>query len=485
MARRRVLRFAGWAGWAASCLLAACSGTPATAVGRGPATSGSEDLSMTAHARRVHGRPIVASPAAAPRAEVAPSQSSVPNLVPKLVAVAPQTGPTDAGPSLGPTDRDTGTPLPPRPAPPENAGAAYAEGVRAMQAGQLELAKQAFSRAVADDTRPFRALYALGVVADRQGQTDEALKNYAQALQVQPDYEEAAQGTVNILLRRGTPDAAVRFVEPLARQWQRNLSLQTLYADTLVRVDRVDEAEQVARAALKRDERFVPAIVVLAEASLRRGRDELADSTLAQAKEIDPGFAKVYFLQGKRAQSKGELMQAITAYRNAVTINPDYAEARTALGIQAMSSGNYAEARDQFEAVVRLAPTLTAPHLNLGDAYRALRRWQDAKRELDKALRMEARLPEAHYNMALLYMTVGNEFPNLSELDALNRALTEFGTYRAQQGARLVSSDPSGAYIADVQRRIDREKKRIDREKAKAASDAQRKAREVSPGTGP
>ena len=471
-------------GWLAACLLAGCSSTPATAEGRGAATSGDEDLSMTAHARRVHAAPVTPSPAPGSLALPA-SKSAVPKLVPKLAAVAPQNTPADAAPSLGPADRDTGIPLPPRPAPPATAAAAYAEGVRALQAGQLDAAKQAFSRAVADDTRPFQALYALGVVADRQGLPDEALKNYAQALQLQPDYEEAAQGTVNILLRRGTPDAAVRFVEPLARQWQRNLYLQALYADTLVRVDRVDDAEQVARAALKRDERFVPAIVVLAEASLRRGRDELADSTLEQAKAIDPGFAKVYFLQGKRAQSRGELMQAVTAYRKAAELNPDYAEARTALGIQAMASGNYAEARDQFEAVVRLAPTLSAPHLNLGDAYRALKRWQDAKREFDKALRMEVRLPEAHYNLALLYMTVGSEFPNLTELDALNRALTEFTTYRFQLGARLLPNDPSGAYVADIQRRLDREKKRIEREKAKAASDAQRKAREISPGTGP
>jgi hypothetical protein len=91
---------------------------------------------------------------------------------------------------------------------------------------------------------------------------------------------------------------------------------------------------------------------------------------------------------------------------------------------------------------------------------------------------MQSQLPEAHYNLGLLYMSVGTEFTGLSELDALQRSLTEFTTYRTEMGARLTPSDPSGAYMADVQRRVDREKKRIEREKAKAEKDAQRKARE-------
>jgi Flp pilus assembly protein TadD len=270
----------------------------------------------------------------------------------------------------------------------------------------------------------------------------------------------------------------VSFVEPIANQWQRNLYLQAIYADVLVRADRVDEAERVARRALSRDERFVPAILALAKASDRRGRKELADSTLEQAKDIDPNSPELQFLLGKKFQRDGDLANALTAYRRAVELNPDYAEARMALGIQFMASGNYNEALEQFDATSKLVPTLVAAHLNLGDAYRALRRFQDAKKEFDKALRMQAQLPEAHYNLGLMYMAAGAEFPGLTELDALDRALTEFNTYRSQVGPKLPPGDLSASYMADVQKRIEREKKRIEREKAKAAKDAQRAPRE-------
>lgn len=418
--------------------LAACSGSDGKTGAE--ATSGDEDLSMTAMAKRVPHAEGTAQVDEQPKAKKPAELLKTPP-VPTLAAVKPEGESTTAS-AWGAPETESGTPLPQR------SGNAY-EGE-----------------------------YNKGVMADRAGATDEALQHYAKALQMQPDYEAAVQGTVNIMLRRGSPQSAVQYVEPIANQWQRNLYLQAIYADVLVRADRVDEAERVARRALSRDERFVPAILALAKASAKRGRKELADSTLDQARDIDANQPEVQFLLGKRYQRDGDLANALTAYRRAVELNPDYAEARMALGIQFMASGNYDEAVTQFEATAALVPTLVPAHLNLGDAYRAKRRFQDAKREFDKALRMQAELPEAHYDLALMYMSAGAEFPGLSELDALQRALTEFNTYRSAIGPKLPPNDQSATYMADIQRRIEREKKRIEREKAKAAKDAQRAPRE-------
>jgi tetratricopeptide (TPR) repeat protein len=417
--------------------LAACGGDDGTTPSSS-ASSGDEDESMTAMAKKM---PQAAGGGEA-QDQPTPTKKPVELIkappVPKLAAVAPE-GETNTASSWGAPDNETGTPLPAR-----------------------------------TRSNDFLGEYNAGVMADRNGAPDEALQHYQKALQIQPDYEAAVQGTVNIMLRRGTPADAVNFVEPYASKWQRNLALQAIYADVLVRADRVDEAERVARRALSRDERFIPAILALAKASARRGRKELADSTLDQAKDIDANYPEVQFLLGKKSQRDGDLANALVAYRRAVELNPDYAEARMALGIQFMASGNYKDAVDQFEATVKLVPTLLQAHLNLGDGYRALRRFQDAKREFDKALRMQSVLPEAHYNLALMYMAAGAEFPGLTELDSLERSLTEFNTYRSQVGPKLPPGDVSATYMADVQRRIDREKKRIEREKAKAAKDAQR-----------
>ena len=398
--------------------------------------------------------------------------------VPKLAAA---TGPAeDKGPSLwGAPDAESGKPLPKRAEPSKNVLEAYKVGYRAMIANDLPQARKAFEGAVATDPKGFEGVYNLGVIADRQGKPEDALQQYGKALRLQPDYELAVQGAVNIMLRRNNVNGAVTYVQPIAMQWERNLYLQAIFADVLVRADRVDEGEQTARKALRRDERFVPAIVALAKASLRRGRIELAESMLEQAGDIDPKYAEVHFLKGQLAQGKGDLGSALTEYRKAVELRPDYAEARMALGIQYMASGNYQEALQQFEVTLSLVPTLVPAHLNIADAYRALKRWQDAKREFDKALSMQADLPEAHFNLALMYMSAGATFPGMTELDALDRAMSEFTAYRTQMGPRLSADDASATYMADIQRRQERERKRIEREKAKAEKEAARKAKEA------
>jgi tetratricopeptide (TPR) repeat protein len=386
---------------------------------------------------------------------------------------APPTGPSP----WGAPDAESGKPLPARPKMNAAAEKAFKQGTAAAKKDDLPGARAAFEQALAADPRAYAAAYNLGVIADRQGQTNQAQQAYARALKIQPDFEDAVEGMVSIDLRQGAPEQAVAHAQPVATQWERNLWLQAILAQALVEANRLDEAEQIARKALRRDERFVPAMVALANASIRRGRLELADSILEQAIAVKPNYAELHFLQGKRHQQEGRLAQALTAYRKAAELRPSYSEARMALGVQYMAAGNYAEALKEFEAVSRLVPTLVPVHLNLGDAYRANRRWQDAKRELDQALRMQDPLPEAHFNLGLLYMDAGAEFPGLTLVDALGRAVLEFTAYRTQMGSRLGKNDTAAAYIADLQRQIDREKKRIERDDARKKRDAERAAR--------
>jgi tetratricopeptide (TPR) repeat protein len=353
---------------------------------------------------------------------------------------------------------------------------AYQQGIAAQRAGQTAQAISAFQKALGNDRRAYKAAFALGVLADRSGNEGQALRYYQIALQIQADYEDAVQGIVNIYFRRDAAGQALSFVEPIARKWERNLRLQAIYADVLVRAGRAEDAEVAARKALKRDERCVPAMISLIKASLTRGRNELAESIIDQAIAIDNKNAELQFLRGKMYQQQERLGDALTFYQKAVELSPDYAEARMALGIQYLSAGNYSQALAQFETVARLAPTLVAVHLNLGDAYRTTKEWAKAKAEFDKALRLKRDLPEAHFNLALMYMSAGDKFPGLSLMDALNRAVDEFNQYRNSMGSRLQRDDASEGYLSDLQRTIQREQKRIEREKAQAARAADAKS---------
>ncbi|KPK15300.1 MAG: hypothetical protein AMJ62_09645 [Myxococcales bacterium SG8_38] len=354
---------------------------------------------------------------------------------------------------------------PPRPAISAKAKKPLDEGARAAAQGDTTSAETSFEQALKRDPDAYQALYNLGVLADRRGKEKVAIDYYRRALGLLPDYELAARGISTILLRRGQVQEAVAVVEPLANAHRANLDLQALYAELLVEARRLEEAWLAARRALKCDERFVPALIALVKASRAQGREELADSILEQAMQVDSQVAELHYLEGERRKAEpGGLRDALAAYQRAVQLRPDYAEARMALGIQLLAGGNYEDALSHFQAAERLVPTLPEVHVNLGDAYRATRQWTEAQRAYRRALELRAELPEAHYGLGLLFLTAAGDFPGLDELSAYEKAVDELRAYRAQMGPRLSRDDQSAEYLRDLERLIERTRRRLERE---------------------
>ncbi|MBW1904111.1 MAG: tetratricopeptide repeat protein [Deltaproteobacteria bacterium] len=346
---------------------------------------------------------------------------------------------------------------------------AFDEGVRAAARNDRTAAEASFQTALDRDANAYPALYNLGVLADRQGNEQDATSYYQRALRLLPDYEPAVRGISTIQIRRNQVQAAVATVEPLANEYRANLEMQALYAEVLVEARRFDEAWMAARRALKCDERFVPALIALVKASRVQGRDELADSILEQAMEVDPDVAELHFLRGEKLEAEpGQLREAMAAYERAIQLRPSYAEALMALGIQLLAGGNYPAALSHFQAAERLVPTLPAIHVNLGDAYRATQEWTEAQRAYRRALALQSKLPEAHYGLGLLFLTAAGDFPGLDELSAYEKAVNEFKTYRGEMGPRLAKDDQSEEYLRDLDRMIKRARRRIEREQGGA-----------------
>jgi tetratricopeptide (TPR) repeat protein len=440
---------------AASLAAGACGKQEEQASGAAPSAGGEATATQTASA-----------PAATPAPTPAQAAASAPS-------------------PWGSPDAEKGTPLPPRKPMNGSAKSDYDDGVKKARQGDLAGARSEFDSAVKSDPNAYLALHALGVISDRQGAESQAIDYYRRALRVQPDYEESAEGIVAIYLRQGQSDKALQFMQPLAQQWERNLALQAYYADLLTQLNRPADAINVARAALKRDERFVPAMISLIRANLKSGKVELADSIIEQALGVDDQNAELHFIKGQRLVADQRLGDALNEFRKAVELDPDYAEARMELALRLLAGANYDEALTQLQAVDKLTPKLVEVQLALGDAYRSKGQWENAKAAFDKALRMRSDLPQAHFDLALMYMTTANNasaagptgpgtgYPGMDILTTYAKAKEEFAAYRTQMGSRIGRDDPSIGYLDDIDKSIAREQKRLEREK-KAAERAAR-----------
>jgi tetratricopeptide (TPR) repeat protein len=394
---------------------------------------------------------------------------------------SPQAGsgePAEPSSPWGQPEGESGRPLPPRRPMSASARSQYQRGIQLAAQGNAAGATEAFQAALSADPNAYQAAYNLGVMADRAGQEGRAIQLYQQALRIQADYERAIEGIARIHLRRGNPSEAINFVRPLADQWQRNLHIQAVLGDVLVQANRPDEGIQAARRALRRDERFVPAMVVLVKANLRLGRNELAESILTQAIEISGTLAELHFLRGRMYQQQNQLTPALESYRRAIELEPGYTEARMALGLQQLASGNYQDALAQFQAAAQLAPTLPGVRLALGDAYRANQQWQEAKAEFDRVQEMDPRNAQVHFNLAMMYREAGGSFPGLNIIEAYQRAVTELNRYRELMGPNLRRNDPSQTYLEELARLIEREQRAAERERARLERERERAARQ-------
>jgi tetratricopeptide (TPR) repeat protein len=329
-------------------------------------------------------------------------------------------------------------------------------------------ATTAFQAALSADSSAYRAAYNLGVLADRGGRTDQALTYYRQALRIQPDYELAIQGIVTIMVRRGDTAGAVSFVQPIATQYVRNLAVTAIYGEALVEATRYQDAVTAARGALRRDERCVPAMIVLIKAYRGMDRTELAADILTQAMGIDANNAELHYLHGVNLADNNQLAQALQEFQQAVTLRPDYVDARMRLGLQYLAGANYEGARDQFLAIAALIDTPEV-HLNLGDSYRCTKQYDLAKAQFDLVIAAQPSNAQVHYDLGLMYMGQIADLTGQPQLDMAQRAQQEFTAYRTGMGSKLARDDASQGYLDTLSRQIERMQKAAASAAARAA----------------
>lgn len=390
---------------------------------------------------------------------------------------------SDAESPWGTPDSASGEPLPERRPMTGRALSEFNAGRASASAGDGPGARGHFEAALAADSGAFRAAYNLGVMYDRDGNESRAAEYYRQALRIQPDYELALEGLIAISLRHGNAAEAVSTARPIAERWVRNLAIQAAYGRALVEADREAEAVEVARRALRRDERNVPNLRVLIAANLSLGRRELAISILDQALAIDANDAELHFFRARVRQEDGDLRDAIAEYRRAVELRPDYADARMALGILLLAGANYTDAVTQFEYVARLVPEEAEVHLNLGDAYRSTKNWEKAKASFDRVIAISPNNAQVHFNLALMAMARAQAVEEADRPAAvvfMTNARDEFTSYRTLMASRLARDDASTAYLEEITRAIERMNRAIERDRARAEREAARAAREAA-----
>ena len=325
----------------------------------------------------------------------------------------------------------------------------------------------------------YAAWFNAGVAAEAAGDLQAAEKYYDQALKVRPDYGPALTNLAGLLSALKRDDEAQRLVDEALRQHADKAGPHVAAGIRALRRGDLAGAEREARDAVRKDERNVPAMLVMGQVFRLQGRLDTARFAVDNALALEPGNALLHVERGRVLLAQGERKDALVAFERAARLQPTLSDALEPYGRLLLETGLSSDALQVFLALARLRPQSGAAQVLLANALRATKDYLGAEAAYKKALALEPNLHEVHFNLGVLYIDNGVGDPD--ELVRLQRGVAELRSFEErtqpdpETKARLIN------YLDSTDKRIGREAKRRERDQKRKADDA-KKSGESTPG---
>ncbi len=225
-------------------------------------------------------------------------------------------------------------------------------GTALRRAGRYDEAITHFTRAI-DIPGPFKVHphMNLGTLLAEQGRLDEAAAHFAKVVQHNPGYQPAHVFLAKVCTDRDRTEEAIR-------QYTQALVLEPEDAETRRALD----------GLLAGEPDFLMAHNALGKAYYALGKLEQAIGHYTQALRIGPDHLDTHNNLGVALGSAGRYDEAATHFNEILALHPDNTDALNNLGTVLASRGRTGEAIARFNQVLQIAPDNLTAHYNLARA---------------------------------------------------------------------------------------------------------------------
>lgn len=224
------------------------------------------------------------------------------------------------------------------------------------------------------------------------------------------DLRHGREGTV----RPETPEAELlerSIVEDLARAQKRMREPRDLAYGRGLRLFAEGEYERAAEE-IEGYLRDVPADWRArdwcAHAWLHAGRFDAAIAQATGALEHRPRLASAYLTRGSALGAQGRMRDAIADYTRAIELSPGTAHAWLNRGVARRDSGDAQGAVEDLSKALELAPAFAAAYSHRAAAYAMLRKFEEALADCERALRLEPRSARTHMTRGVVLTIQGD-----------------------------------------------------------------------------
>ncbi|MFW5856933.1 MAG: tetratricopeptide repeat protein, partial [Planctomycetota bacterium] len=295
--------------------------------------------------------------------------------------------------------------------------AALRHAMTHLQADRLGAVETVCNRMLAVDTRCAPAHMLLGIVADRGGDAERAIRSMETAVGLDPSNADYASNLGAVLQASGrVADAEALFRKALELQ-PAHVDARFNRAKALKALERLDEADAAWRALLDTDPSVGEAWAEVARGLRRNGRRVEAEEMLVGVDVETLARADDCIRFGDVCREFGLLDAGRAAYGRALRLAPDSPRALNNLGMLLREAGETTAAREALERALAIDPNHSQALNNLGSLHNSLGDPDAASDLYRRALRQQPGRPDVLVNLAQTRRLEAGD-PLLDELQA-------------------------------------------------------------------
>jgi protein O-mannosyl-transferase len=209
------------------------------------------------------------------------------------------------------------------------------------------------------------AHYNLGIVLRDQGQTDQAVSHYRQAVALRPHYTEAHYNLARLLAEKREFKDAIAHYEAALTINPEDAEAHNNLGATLFEAGMVEDAiaHYTKAVAIRPD--YAEASCNLATALLSKGDIDGAIARYLPCLESLPNQPDAQYNLASALLRRGRIDEAITHYEKALGLLPENPDAHVNLGSALLAKGRLQDAIAEYRSALRVAPKNTAAQSNL------------------------------------------------------------------------------------------------------------------------
>ena len=316
--------------------------------------------------------------------------------------------------------------------PAEKAEKYYQKGMSLLEKDPAK-AKLEFQNALQMKKNMTKAVYSLGLVAERQGDWKGAFSYMRQVNEKEPNNIEAIIKLGEIFLAAGKLDLAEEKSKKALEIDKTNVAALNLYAMVQLKSDNKAAALEYAKLALARDPKNQNTFVILAEISLKNKDNKKAIEYFDKALSFNEKNITIQFLKAKTFQDAAMPAEAEQTYQAMIKLFPNNVIVKRSYVQFLIKSNRRNDAEQQLRMIALANPDDVNSKLDVVKFIFLSKGADAARAELEAYVKKEPK----NYDLSFALVDLYRSQKNLTEVDnLLNQIVKQAGksapSYKAQ-----------------------------------------------------